>query len=366
MEVSWRARSFAVLLGAAVIFVTATALPCGTVLGRYDFGTHNRKPNDVSLATIGTGSYALTADAYGLTVWNVSDPAHPSVSGEVLLPSPGLSVAVTGSTAVVTAGSSGVYIVNVGDPVHPVVSGHLGGFWARSVAVSGTVAYVETTSSNIVPVNIATPTDPQAGTPFWVHQNVTGFVSLATNGDVLFAAVSDPAFFESWDLSTDPMAPVHEGELDLADEGLSGQPVDVAAWDDFVVLAMGTGGYALLDVQTLNSPSLADTSNAAPFSDLRGVAIDGGTVAFAGGDAGVVFARIQTGAIPVLVQQGSLALGQPADACAFDGTPAVLPGADPGLLVGPYPRRTPFGRHRFFSRFEDYLAAVKETLAEIA
>lgn len=43
-----------------------------------------------------------------------------------------------------------------------------------------------------------------------------------------------------------------------------------------------------------------------------------------------------------------------------------LPGADPGLLVGPYPRRTPFGRHRFFSRFEDYLAAVKETLAEIA
>lgn len=43
-----------------------------------------------------------------------------------------------------------------------------------------------------------------------------------------------------------------------------------------------------------------------------------------------------------------------------------LPGAEPGLLVGPYPRRTPFGRHRFFSRFGDYLAAVGEALGKIA
>ena len=38
-------------------------------------------------------------------------------------------------------------------------------------------------------------------------------------------------------------------------------------------------------------------------------------------------------------------------------------GPNAGLLVGPYPRRTPRGEHRFFGDFQAYLAAIKAALA---
>jgi hypothetical protein len=38
-------------------------------------------------------------------------------------------------------------------------------------------------------------------------------------------------------------------------------------------------------------------------------------------------------------------------------------GPDWGERVGPYPRRTPFGEHRGYTRFEDFLQAIKEDLS---
>lgn len=38
---------------------------------------------------------------------------------------------------------------------------------------------------------------------------------------------------------------------------------------------------------------------------------------------------------------------------------------DPGLLVGPYPRRTRFGRHRWFNDFEGFLRGIEVELARL-
>jgi hypothetical protein len=130
---------------------------CASLTGYEDFGQYNQSPNDVAVA----GSYAYTADLYGLTVYDVSDPANPAKVGELLLPEEASGVAVSGSVAYVADGESGLQIIDVTDPSAP---SRLGSYdtpgYAWDVALFGNVAYVADEASGLQIIDVSDPTAP--------------------------------------------------------------------------------------------------------------------------------------------------------------------------------------------------------------
>jgi hypothetical protein len=148
-----------------------------------------------------SGSLAyFCADAYGLVVLNVSDPAHPSEIFRLDTPGSARFVALDSGRAYLADASGGLRILDLSDPVHPAPLGSLtfpGN--AVAVAVSGPYAYVAASVAGLRIVDVSNPAAPvEVGaydTPGSAqHVEVwgsTAFVSDFGTG-VLLLDVSDP------------------------------------------------------------------------------------------------------------------------------------------------------------------------------
>ena len=155
----------------------------GFSLTGYDgFGQYNQSPNEVAVA----GSYAYTADFYGLTIYDVSDPANPVKVGELLLPEEAWGIAISGTTAYVADWGEGLQIIDVSDPANPAL---LGSYdtpgYAYGVAVSGSVAYVADYYSGLQIIDVSDPANPAL---------ISGVATRRYSNDVAL----DPATGTAW------------------------------------------------------------------------------------------------------------------------------------------------------------------------
>lgn len=115
-----------------------------TLLGSYAF------PQDVRGVRV-SGSIAYVAmDFGGLGILDVADASAPTLLASIETPGQALSVAVAGSTAVVTNRLSGLEIINVSDPAAPVAQGsYFAEGYATDVDARGSFAYVVDTPGGL-------------------------------------------------------------------------------------------------------------------------------------------------------------------------------------------------------------------------
>ena len=148
------AMQIAEQLGAAVLatflVMPAAAQTCPGVVGVEDFDEYNQEPDDVAM----DGDYAYTADTYGLTVYDLSDPTHPAPVAQVLLPDDGVGIALSGGMAYVADASGILHVIDISDPTAPAEVGSIQtpGV-ARDVAVSGTLAVVGITVTSVYSID---------------------------------------------------------------------------------------------------------------------------------------------------------------------------------------------------------------------
>ena len=108
------------------------------------------------------GSLAYIGVGPRLVVMDVSDLAHPAVSGQsAVLPDIIEHVTVSGALAYVADGDSGLYIVNVSNPVAPAeVGSYDTPGRAYDVVVNGSYAYVADGSNGLYILNVSDPAAP--------------------------------------------------------------------------------------------------------------------------------------------------------------------------------------------------------------
>jgi len=237
---------------------------CPRAVGVEAFGPGNQGPRGVAVS----GSRAFTADLYGLTVYDISDPTAIRKVGEALLPDRGSEVAVVGDLALVAAGSEGLQIVDVGTPMNPVVAGSLDLEGVVShLAAEGATAFVAVLRQRLVTVDLTDPARP-AVLGSLVLEGIQG---IAVSGDHLVAAL-DSGALAVVDVS-DPANPTLRATLEL-DEPAYGVALagTLAAVD----------GVAALHLVDLSDPAHPRETGAADLNEWgNSVAISGSLAAVA-------------------------------------------------------------------------------------
>jgi hypothetical protein len=106
---------------------------CPELVGRW--------PHGQAAAVAVSGDVAYVGSGAALLVVDISNPAAPTVLGDLDLPELILGVATTGSHVIVCDGSDGVRILDAQDPTAPVEVGSLPTpGWARRATVVGNLA----------------------------------------------------------------------------------------------------------------------------------------------------------------------------------------------------------------------------------
>ncbi|PLX27606.1 hypothetical protein C0581_03340 [Candidatus Parcubacteria bacterium] len=176
-----------------------SVLASSTVLSTY---------NDIDVS----GNYAYVAQGNsGYDIWDISDPANPSLEVDTnITPSPE-EVVVSGNYAYFAVGPSGLYILDITNPTSPVeVTTYTGNSWIYHLAISDNYIY-GTGASSLEIIDISDPTSPTSTASY----NVAQFPSdVYVSGNYAYVAQTD-AGIEVVDIS-DPLAPVQAGVHDTA------------------------------------------------------------------------------------------------------------------------------------------------------
>jgi hypothetical protein len=107
------------------------------------------------------GDHAYVADdTHGLQVVDISDPAAPTIVGDVTTPGPAYAVTLAGGYAYVADYYEGLQVIDVGEPTAPQIVGTAATpSYAMGVAVAGDLAYVAH-GGGLTIVDVAAPTAP--------------------------------------------------------------------------------------------------------------------------------------------------------------------------------------------------------------
>jgi len=261
------------------IFVLTLILSTGSAaaqlnpapVGTTDFGLLNQPPRAVAVS----GDHACTADLYGLTIYDLSDPATPEKTGELLLPFPAQDVAISGSTAFVADNRGGLAIIDIGDPANPALSSWFQDTtWATGVTVSGTTAYVADSGGGLRIIDVSDPAEPLLLGTSDAPRNA---VDVAISGTLAYVADSSAGLLIV-DVSN-PSNPVLLGSVTV-DDG----PYAVAVSDTTAYLAGGNEGLVTVNVADPTTPTVLATLD----TDYRtiGVAVSDATAYL--GDSGAL------------------------------------------------------------------------------
>ena len=291
---------------------------CLALAGRSDLGYVNKAAlRDVVVR----GQYAFGADAYGLAVWNISDPSHPFHVTEWDAPEAAQGVALGPNGLVLVAdGSSGLFILDLSDPVHPHELGKVvTGGNAKGVAVAGMVAYVVDGDDGLQVVDVSDP----------AHAHITG--SMDTNGDASGVAVSGTVAYvadgddglQLVDVS-DPANPHLTGGVDT-----DGDAHGVAVSGTVAYVADGDDGLQVVDVSDPAHPHITGGVDAAGYA--VGVTISGLTAYVSGGPSGLHIVDVSDPAQPKLIS--TLGTNWHTWAVAMSGTIAYVADWEHGLQV---------------------------------
>jgi hypothetical protein len=236
--------------------------------------------------------YAFVADlAYGVRIFDVSDPDNPTLAGGCAMGVGTINIAVDGDIAYVMNGTS-LCLVDITDVASPSLLGCSAALGpGRDVIVDGDYAYVAAVDSvHIVDVSMpATPTQVGA-----VYTGVATSVFLS--GTVLYVADGSAGLI-ALDVS-DRTAPVI-----LDTYATPGNAYDVVVWGNYAYVADGTGGVLVVNVTDPSSLSLGGSYAAS--GDVRSVDVGGNFAVYTNG-AGVGVLDISDPTAPVL--DGTIAI----------------------------------------------------------
>lgn len=107
-------------------------------------------------------NYAFLAESNaGLTIYNISIPANPTLIGQKMLPSSAKDVKVIGNLAYVADEYAGMRIIDISNPSNPVEIGFFDSP-GRSfdVEVRDTIAYLADTNGGFLCIDISNPSNP--------------------------------------------------------------------------------------------------------------------------------------------------------------------------------------------------------------
>jgi len=240
-----------------------------------------------------------------LLVVDESDPAHVQIVSQMTLPGPALDLLVRGSTLYIAAGQFGIILLDVSNPLTP---SYLSGFkTANALALAmnegGNVLYSSDGSSQFESINVLDPLRPKHASysslpkaniydlavinkhliaacgpkglailslenphkPLLIHHYrdlkaanrlcvdpASGALVAVADGDLGLALVN----FNTW------KTPVLKGSLAFATQAMD---VEFLPGTDQVVVALGSGGYAVVDVTDRSAPvALSQPATPAP------------------------------------------------------------------------------------------------------
>jgi hypothetical protein len=161
-------------------------------------------------------------------------------------------VDVAGTTVYVADGAGGLAVVDVSNPASPSVVGQVDtGGAAQSVVVEGTTAFVGAGSAGLVVVDVSTPTDPRV------------IATADTPGSALQVAIDNGhAYVADWndirvfDVS-DPSAPqLRATEVIQTGDDFS-RVLGISAHDDYAIAGEWTGLYSFEFKPSVSAPDVA-------------------------------------------------------------------------------------------------------------
>lgn len=249
--------------------------------------------------------YRAVCVGTNLQVVDESDPANVRIVSQMTLPGPALDLLVRDSTLYIADGTFGLILVNVSNPLAP---SYLSGFksinaLALAMNEGGKVLYVSDGSSQFQSVNVSDPLRPKHASYTYVPKanifdlaviNQTLIVACGGKGLVIYnlARPGIPLEVKRFSelkganrISIDPVSgtlvavadadlglalvnfpswrtPVLKGSLSFPTQAMD---VEFLPGKDQVVVALGSGGYAVVDVTSPSAPvALSQPTTPAP------------------------------------------------------------------------------------------------------
>jgi hypothetical protein len=248
--------------------------------------------SDIQL--VGTLAY-LAAEASGLWIVDVADPAHPIVRGRFSEVTRTNAVTVVNNRAYLADVANGVQIVDVSDPTAPLLLGSAPWGNAKDVDVEGSLAYIAAYADGLIIYDVSDPAHPIWRSSFDNNHLLTGTEGVEVVGTLAYVAddergmrivdVSNPdaptlkgattmfhaqsvhvhdttAYVVGYGLHTfdisDPTQPMESGSTPLYytadDVAVAGSVAYVADWN---------GGLLTVDLSTPSAPAVLGDYGAA-------------------------------------------------------------------------------------------------------
>jgi hypothetical protein len=229
-----------------------------------------------------------------LSVFDISDPKAPQLSGEVFVSRQPKNMAVAGNYAYVLDFESGLHVIDITNPVQPTEIGHSDPIeWGRGLAVQANYAFVGGRESRegrgygfLKVFDLANPISPREVGSLEGLGN--GVEDVVVSGDRAFVSVRVDGYdYDFWvvDIST-PSAPVplgrFEGTAVLWDMAVSGACAFMINFE--------AEGFMALDVSNPYAPREIGVMGLTGFPNK--LAVEGGIVYIADTDEGLLFLRM--------------------------------------------------------------------------
>jgi hypothetical protein len=259
-----------------------------------------------------------------LQVYDTTNPAAPSIIGQLALPGMVQDVVVANGLAYVADGAGGLVVADVASPTAMAILGQVAvPDEAFGICVQGNYAYVAALTGGFLTIDISNPSAPSLLGSFpvdWSALNVAVQGSLAcvasAYGGLYLLDVSNPA------------APAYLGVLDQTGVWA----YDVKINGNYAYMAFseesGGGGLAVVDI---SNPAAPQRSGDVGISwAVRRIDTNGGWVFGAAEDGGLVIFDANTPSFPYVIGQSQARYG---NNISFAGNRAYLCGGQDGLGV---------------------------------
>ena len=230
-----------------------------------------------------SGQYLYVAmPGSGFAVFSLTNPALPAFVTSTGAYGAGWSIEVSGSYLIETHAIDGrLVIYNITDPAHPIVTGNLNlGMQIYGLDVSGNYAYVAAGAAGLKIVNIAAPATPVLtgtyDTPGFTYDvDVVGSFAYLADLGVRVVNVADPA------------NPASVGFIS-SKQGYRIQVINPELAEPFesryVAMAMAENGVGIFDINEWNRPALRGVYEVT--HSAYGMMVDETTMIVGAGNAG--------------------------------------------------------------------------------
>jgi len=284
-----------------------------SLVGRWAHGSMQALDVDGSLVYLGDGGLLCVVD--------VTDPADPTVLGEVDLMSPVMNIACDGNYVYVAGYMQGLFVVDVSNPAAPAVVANLpltGAALTVDVIEGADLLLLAAYTGGMYIVDVSEPTAPAAVS----HLTPGVIYSVRGSASTVYAAAWADGVYVL-DITT-PASPIEIGQCTHMDTAM-----DVLAAGNIAYVANSYNGLAVMDISNPAAPDTVATMSLGGYA-LR-LALEGDRLFVANQNGGMAVVDVSDPADPSLVVQIDPD-GFPTDVAVIANT-AYLAAAHGGLEI---------------------------------